>query len=66
MASLFVLASYCKFPKLREFAFTLVVWLAIADIGTDLAYFLGDRESGSALCTLQVCVHPSLSFWVYA
>ena len=42
-----------KFPRLRVFAFRLIAFLALADIGTDIAYLLGDHKTNTIGCTLQ-------------
>uniref|UniRef100_A0A7S2F7C4 G-protein coupled receptors family 2 profile 2 domain-containing protein n=1 Tax=Octactis speculum TaxID=3111310 RepID=A0A7S2F7C4_9STRA len=51
--SLVVIASYVRFPHLRGFSFMLVAYLAVADLGTDVVYFLGDYNTGDNICTLQ-------------
>lgn len=33
MGSVFICVCYFRFPRLRKLSFTLVLWLAIADIG---------------------------------
>lgn len=33
MGSIFICVCYAKYPHLRKLSFTLVLWLAIADIG---------------------------------
>ena len=51
--SIFVLASWAKFRSLRVFAFRLIAYLALADIGTDTAYLMGDQATGTTGCTVQ-------------
>lgn len=41
MGSVFILACYTKFPHLRKLSFTLVFWLAVADIGEYSRRLLG-------------------------
>jgi hypothetical protein len=40
LASLFILVSYYKFPKLRTFAFELILMIAISDILRDVSYIM--------------------------
>jgi hypothetical protein len=35
----------------------LVLWLAVADIGTDIGYMLGDPDDGSTECIFQALCH---------
>ena len=53
MGSIFVLASWYKFRSLQVFAFRLIAYLALADIGTDTAYLMGDQATGTTKCTVQ-------------
>jgi len=54
VGSLFVAISCCKFPELRQFPYRLVGWLAVADVGCALSFFLGSgAESYSVRCDLQ-------------
>lgn len=41
-------------PKLRKFAFKLVLWLAVSDMMFAVANLMGDPKHGSALCYVQV------------
>lgn len=51
--SILVLVSYVRFRELRVFAMQLIAYLALADVGTDVAYYLGDAETGTFRCTTQ-------------
>lgn len=53
LGSILVLVSFVRFPELRVFALKLIALLAVADIGTDIPYYLGDPDTGSFKCTLQ-------------
>ena len=40
-------------PRLRTFAMSLVFYLSLADLGAEVAFFMGAPKEGSALCTVQ-------------
>ncbi|KAG5185120.1 hypothetical protein JKP88DRAFT_268431 [Tribonema minus] len=48
-----VVLSYVLFARLRTFSFHLVLMMAIADIGSDITYWMGNPEDGSPLCMVQ-------------
>jgi hypothetical protein len=52
--SLLVVFSYYKFKPLRNFVFTLVMMLAVSDLGSGLAWYIGVSSApGSIRCFLQ-------------
>eukprot|EP00903_Cladosiphon_okamuranus_P010963 g10354.t1 len=42
-----------RYPQLRKLSFTLVLFLAISDIGADVTYFMGNPEDNRAACVTQ-------------
>lgn len=52
IGSALVIWSYFRFEKLQKFAFTLVVMLAVSDLGSGIAFFIGSPPDGT-LCTFQ-------------
>jgi hypothetical protein len=53
IASCIVIISWVKFDELRKFSFTLIMMMAIADIGSGVGWFIGSPKSGSAACVVQ-------------
>lgn len=51
--SVFILVCFACFKHLRKLSFTLVAWLAIADIGADITYFMGNPVDNQAACIVQ-------------
>eukprot|EP00457_Paulinella_chromatophora_P006714 gb/GEZN01006733.1/.p1 GENE.gb/GEZN01006733.1/~~gb/GEZN01006733.1/.p1 ORF type:complete len:330 (-),score=36.45 gb/GEZN01006733.1/:576-1565(-) len=68
IGSIFIIACYNKFSEIRSFAFRLVFFVSVADMGTALGNFLGDAggnadtwmSAGTGLCLFQAMV---LSFF---
>ncbi|CAM9692271.1 unnamed protein product [Ascophyllum nodosum] len=56
LGSAFIVTCWLRYQHLRKLSFTLVLWLAVADIGTDITYFMGDPskpELNNSACTAQ-------------
>ena len=53
IGSLFIVFCFAAFPQLRKFAFRLVFFLSISDVGASVSSFFGNPTSCSALCYVQ-------------
>ena len=52
-ASFFILLTYARFKHLRKIAFELIVFLSVADIGSNITYLMGSPERHSPECKAQ-------------
>lgn len=48
LGSLFILLCFARFPHLRKLSFTLVAWLAVADLGEYYGSYL--KQQGYIVC----------------
>ncbi|CAM9599990.1 unnamed protein product [Ectocarpus sp. 13 AM-2016] len=53
LGSLFIIFCYARYKHLRKLSFTLVLFLAISDVGADITYFMGNPEDNRAACVAQ-------------
>ena len=70
IASLYIIISYIRFPKLRRFSSKLVLLIALCDLGCDISYFIGSPADGSHACTFQGVIQQffqlAVVLWVAA
>jgi hypothetical protein len=53
VASLAVITSWIKFAELRKFSFTLIMMMAISDLGSGIGWFIGSPLNGTNACVTQ-------------
>ncbi|CAM9810808.1 unnamed protein product, partial [Hapterophycus canaliculatus] len=53
IGSTFIIVCYARYRHLRKLSFTLVLFLAISDIGADMTYFMGNPEDNRSACVTQ-------------
>ncbi|CAM9883270.1 unnamed protein product [Ectocarpus sp. 6 AP-2014] len=53
LGSLLIIFCYARYKHLRKLSFTLVLFLAISDVGADITYFMGNPEDNRAACVAQ-------------
>lgn len=41
LSSIFIIATFWRFPRLQTFAYKIIMMLAVANLGIDAAYLMG-------------------------
>lgn len=53
LGALVIIVSFLVFPKLRSFAFRLILYLSLSDAGAAVFMIMGPAHSSTAFCEIQ-------------